>query len=152
MLTALVKGCVQLREISLCDCTHMTDENIHSLLFSMPHLESLTLSEHLTYNGELCGPIPATGSSLRFLSLIEFSVLYNKGLTSVLRRCGNLRAISLSSVPGITLTIIDSMMVNCPKLERMYLTHCNTRPYVLTKKRNTLKFNFTVEMVEPRIR
>ena len=152
MFMALVKGCVQLREISLCDCTQMTDENIHSLLFSMPHLELLTLSGHSTYNGEMRGAVPASGSSLRFLSLIEFRVLNNKGLTRILRHCGNLRAMSLSSVPGITLPIIDSMMLNCPKLERVYLTHCNTRPYELTKKRNTLKFNFTVELVEPRIR
>jgi len=151
MFVALVQGCAQLRELSLCDCNMMSCENIHSLLFSMPHLESLTLSGHATYNGKLCGAIPMSGSSLRFLSLIEFTALTNKGLTSILRHCGNLQAVSLSSVPSITLNIIDAMMVNCPKLERLYLTHCNTRPYTLTKKRNTLKFSFTVEIMEPRI-
>lgn len=149
MFLTLVKACAQLREVSLCGCNTMPGEAIHSVLFSLPHLESLTLSGHATYNGELCASVSTSGTALRFLSFIEFTALTNKGLSKVLQYFPNLRAMNLSSLPHVNLNILSALVLHNQMLERLYFTRCCTRPYTLTKKRNTLKFSFDVEIYEP---
>ncbi|XP_022079621.1 F-box/LRR-repeat protein 20-like [Acanthaster planci] len=113
-------GCPLLHTLSLSFCEQLTDKAL-SMLEMLDHLSHLRLKRGVEFSEEAlhrffeCGRV----DQLTILDLSECSELMDKGVTSIARRCRQLRRLALCWCWNISDAGIKEIVDNCSQLRHL---------------------------------